>query len=108
MEIWDCKLETPALMEKAGVNFVITEDSATGTKYLPMHIGLCIARGLSEKIAYESITIRAAKLLGLDKRIGSIEVGKDADLAIFNGMPFCNLTLCEKTIIEGIVYENLQ
>ncbi|MCL2006796.1 MAG: amidohydrolase [Treponema sp.] len=107
MEIWDCKLETPGIMEKAGVNFVLTEDTASSTKYLPMHIGLCIARGLSEEMAYESVTIRPAKLLGLDKRIGSIEVGKDADIAIFNGMPFCNLTLCEKTIIEGVVYENL-
>ena len=68
---------------------------------------MCIARGLSEQIAFEAVTIRAARLLGLDDRIGSIEVGKDADFAIWNGIPFSSMTLCEKTIIDGEVYDNL-
>jgi len=107
MEIWGCKLETPGIMEKAGINFCLTEDTSSGTKYLPMHVGLCIARGLSEEAAFEAVTIRPAKLLGIDRRTGSIEAGKDADIAIFNGFPFSNLTLCETTIIDGEVYENL-
>lgn len=107
MEIWGCKLETPGIMEKAGINFCLTEDTSSGTKYLPMHVGLCIARGLSEETAFEAVTIRPAKLLGIDKITGSIEAGKDADIAIFNGFPFSNLTLCETTIIDGEVYENL-
>jgi imidazolonepropionase-like amidohydrolase len=107
MEIWGCKLETPGILEKAGVNFCLTEDTASGTKYLPIHIGCCIARGLSERTAFESVTIRAAKLLGLEKRVGSLEVGKDADIAIFNGHPFGNMSLCEKTVIDGEVYDNL-
>jgi len=107
MEIWGRKLETPALMEQAGVNFCLTEDTGADTKYLPMHIGLCIARGLSEQAAFEAVTLRPAKLLGLSDRVGSIEAGKDADLAIFSGMPFTSLTLCEKTIIDGVVYDNL-
>ena len=107
MEIWGRKLETPALMEQAGVNFCLTEDTGADTQYLPMHIGLCIARGLSEQAAFEAVTLRPAKLLGLSDRVGSIEVGKDADLAIFSGMPFTSLTLCEKTIIDGVVYDNL-
>ena len=106
MEIWGRKLETPGLMEKAGVNFCLTEDTGSGTKYLPMHVGLCIARGLSETAAFEAVTIRPATLLGLCDRVGTIEVGKDADLAIFDGFPFSNLTLCEKTIIDGEVYSN--
>ena len=52
------------------------------------------------------MTINPAKLLGLADRVGSIEVGKDADLAIWNGNPFSNLSLCEKTVIDGVVYEN--
>ncbi|MDR1705833.1 MAG: amidohydrolase [Clostridiales bacterium] len=107
MEIWHKKLETPAMMEKAGVNFCLTEDGGTNTAYLPMHIGLCIARGLSETAAFEAVTIRPAKLLGLGDRLGSIEAGKDADIAVFNGFPFSNLTLCEKTVIDGVVYDNL-
>jgi imidazolonepropionase-like amidohydrolase len=107
MEIWGRKLETPGLMEKAGINFCLTEDTASGTQYLPTHVGYCIARGLSEKRAFESVTLRAAKLLGLEKRVGSREVGTDADISIFSGHPFSNLSLCEKTIIDGEVYDNL-
>jgi imidazolonepropionase-like amidohydrolase len=107
MEIWGRKLETPGIMEKAGVNFCLTQDTASDTRYLPTYVGFCIARGLSESAAFEAVTIRPARLLGLDHRVGSLEAGKDADVAIFNGFPFSNLTLCEKTIIDGQVYENL-
>ena len=106
MEIWGRKLETPGVLEKAGVTFCLSEDAATATKYLPTHIGYCIARGLSLEAAFESITITPAKILELDDRIGSLEVGKDADIAIWNGNPFCNMTLCENTIIDGEVYDN--
>ena len=108
MEIWGRKLETPGILEEAGLEFAIMEDANTDTKYLPTHIGLCIARGLSEEAAFESVTIKAARVLGLEKRLGSIEVGKDADIAIFDGFPFSNLTLCENTIIDGLVYNNLE
>lgn len=106
MEIWDMKLENPILLEKAGVNFCLTEDGASAIKYLPMHIGLCIARGLSEEMAFRSITINPARLLGLDHRVGSLEPGKDADIAIFDGNPFCNFTQCQLTMIEGQIYHN--
>jgi imidazolonepropionase-like amidohydrolase len=66
-----------------------------------------MARGLSEKSAFESVTIRPAKLLGLEGRVGSLETGKDADIAIFSGHPFSNMTLCETTIIDGEIYNNL-
>jgi imidazolonepropionase-like amidohydrolase len=106
MEIWGCKLETPGLLEDAGINFCLTEDSSSDIKYLPTHIGLCIARGLSKQAAFEAVTIRAAKLLGVDDRLGSLEVGKDADVSIFTDFPFSNLALCETTIIDGVVYQN--
>jgi imidazolonepropionase-like amidohydrolase len=106
MEIWDLKLENPAIMEKAGVNFCLTEDGASAIKYLPMHIGLCMSRGLSEEMAFRSVTINPAKLLGLEHRVGSLEAGKDADVAVFNGHPFSNFTLCQLTMIDGQIYNN--
>ena len=108
MEIWGCRQDTPAKMEEAGINFCLTADDSSATKWLPVHVGIAMKNGLSFEAAMESVTIRPAKLLGLADRMGSIEVGKDADLAIFSGMPFSNLTLCKATMIDGkFEYNNL-
>lgn len=107
MEIWNASLSNPARLEAAGCRrFCLMQDAPSGTKYLPTYIGLAIARGLSFDMALRAVTINAASLLKLEHRVGSIEAGKDADLAIWNGNPFCNLSLCEKTVIDGVVYEN--
>ncbi|MBR0113995.1 MAG: amidohydrolase [Firmicutes bacterium] len=105
-EIWNRRLDMPAMMEEAGINFMLTADSNSDTQYLPIHVGMCMAMGLPEKAAFEAVTIRPAKWLGVADRVGSIEVGKDADLAIFNGHPFNNMTRCQYTIIDGEVYQN--
>ena len=107
-EIWNRRLETPAEMEAEGINFMLTADSDGDTQYLPIHVGLCMAHGLSEQAAFEAVTIRPAKWLGVDDRMGSIEVGKDADLAIFTGHPFSNMSRCQYTIIDGEVYDNFK
>ena len=65
-----------------------------------------MAYGLSEEMAFKSLTINPAKILKLDDRMGSIEVGKDADLAVFDGHPFSNMTRCKATMIEGVFYFN--
>ena len=59
--------------------------------------------GVTEAEALAMITLNPAKQLGLEKRIGSIEVGKDADLAIFNGHPLNAYSRCEMTLIDGEV-----
>jgi len=63
--------------------------------------GIAAANGLSMRDALATITIDAAKILGLDKRIGSIEKGKDADLAMYDGDPFEYTTHCTGTMING-------
>lgn len=107
-EIWGCRQDTPAKMEEVGINFCLTADDASGTKWLPTHVGIAMARGLSFDTAMQALTLRPARLLGIEDRVGSLEVGKDADIALFDGMPFENLTHCVGTLIEGeIAYLNL-
>jgi imidazolonepropionase-like amidohydrolase len=60
--------------------------------------------GASEEVALQMITLNAAKQLGVDKYTGSIDVGKDADIAIFNGHPFAPASRVEMTLIDGRVF----
>ena len=60
-----------------------------------------MAYGLSEEMAFKSLTINPAKILGLDHRMGTLEAGKDADLSIWNGHPFHNMSRCKATMIDG-------
>ena len=60
--------------------------------------------GVPEQDALQMITLNAAKQLGIDKRTGSLEVGKDADLVIWNAHPFSVYSHPETTMIEGVVY----
>ena len=106
MEIWNTTFDNPGILEKAGVNFCLTQDTSSQTNKLPINVGIAIAHGLSHEYALKAITMNPAKVLGLEDRIGSLEAGKDADIAIFNGDPFCNYTLCETTIIDGVVYQH--
>ncbi|MEA4920485.1 MAG: amidohydrolase [Clostridiaceae bacterium] len=106
MEIWNTTFDTPGILEKAGLTFCLTQDTSSFTKMLPVNIGIAIAHGLSHEYALKAVTMNPATVLGLQDRIGSLEAGKDADIAIFNGDPFCNYTLCEKTLIDGVVYNH--
>ena len=106
MEIWNATFDNPGILEKAGVNFCLTQDTSSFTKILPLNIGIAIAHGLSHEYALKAVTINPAKVLGLEDRMGSLEAGKDADIAIFSGDPFCNYTLCRTTIIVGVVYNH--
>ncbi len=104
LETWYTRFETPGMMEKAGINFCLTQDSRSATRFLLNHVGMAIARGLSFEAALRGVTINPAKLLGIEDKVGAIEAGKNADLAIFDGNPFSSLSLCEATMIDGIVY----
>ena len=57
--------------------------------------------GMTEQDALESVTITAAQMLGVADRLGSLEAGKDADIAVFDGHPFCNFTQCQQVYIDG-------
>jgi imidazolonepropionase-like amidohydrolase len=105
LEAFDAIPHNAALMAERGVRVSINSDSDERARRLyqeaakAMHYG-----GASEDEALKMITLNAAWQLGVDKRVGSIEVGKDADLAIFNGHPFAPASRVEMTLIDGRVF----
>lgn len=102
MEAWDAIPHNMAIMADRGVRVSINSDSDERARRLyqeaakAMHYG-----GVSEEEALRMITLNAAYQLGIDDRVGSIDVGKDADLAIFNGHPFAPASRVELTLIDG-------
>lgn len=73
------------------------------TRVVLFEAGMALAYGLDEANARRAITIEAARLLGVDDRVGSLEPGKDADLALYDGDPFEFTTHCVGVIIDGDV-----
>lgn len=100
--------ETPVVLSKAGCHVCITTDSpVVCQEYLPLCAGFAVKAGMDSFEALKAITIYAAEHIGIEDRVGSIEVGKDADLVICDGSPFEISTKIEKVLIYGkIVAEN--
>lgn len=107
MEIKDVTLANPGILAREGVKVCIQMDASSGTQWLPVVTGLAVREGMPEDEAMKSITINPAEVLGIEDRVGSLEVGKDADVAVFNGNPLHNLTKCELTLIDGKVVHEL-
>lgn len=107
MELIDVSLHNPAILNKAGVKIAIQCDAESNTRWLPIHAGIAVREGLPEEEALKAITLNAAEIMGAGGRIGSLEPGKDADIAIFNGNPFSTFTKCEKVMINGrLIFSN--
>ena len=98
---------TAAKLIRAGVKGAITTDHpVVQIQYLPLCAGLAVREGLGLEDALRAITINAAQIIGVADRVGSLEVGKDADIAIFDGNPLQTLTQTLFTIIGGeVVYQ---
>lgn len=98
-------LEAAGILARAGVKVaVMTDLPATHLWYLPIAVGMCVGAGLPEEEGFRTITRNAAEILGLQDRIGSLEPGKDGDVAIFNGNPIRDLWChCTATVVDGIV-----
>ena len=93
------------LMHEAGVNIVINSDSADEGRYLYLNAGKILKyNDLPEVELLKMITLNPAKSLELEERIGSIEVGKDGDIAVFDKHPLDSTTKVVMTIIEGETY----
>ena len=98
--------ETAARLAEAGIPFAIQtgfEDYVPKTRVLLWEAAIAAANGLGREPALEAVTLGAARILGVDGRVGSIEVGKDADLVLFDGDPFEYTTHVCGVIIESEV-----
>jgi imidazolonepropionase-like amidohydrolase len=105
IEAFDAIPYAAALLNEAGATVCIKSDSNELVRHLYQEAAKLIKYGgMSEEDALKTITLNPAKQLGIDGRTGSIEVGKDADLAIFNGHPLNGFARCEMTLVEGEVY----
>src|SRR5436853_5534224 len=109
LEAYDAIPYNAALMAARGVNMSVNSDSDERARrlYLEAAKGMKYG-GMSEEAALRMVTLNPAIQLGIDKRTGSIDVGKDADLVIFSQHPFSVYTVPETTIIEGEIYFDRQ
>lgn len=107
IELRELTFETAAVLAKAGVKIALmTDHPVIPVHYLPLCAALAVKAGLDEDTALKAITINPAKILGIDDRVGSIEVGKDADIVVFNKHPFDVQSKAMYVLIDGkIVYE---
>jgi imidazolonepropionase-like amidohydrolase len=106
IELKEMSFRTPGILAKAGVKVALmTDHPVIPVQYLPICAVLAVKEGMAEEDALRAITINAAEIIGLDHRLGSIEVGKDGDLVIYNGHPFNYLSRVEKVFVNGrLVY----
>ncbi len=108
-EVNDAIPYNAAIMHSQGVTVAINSDDAEMIRRLNQEAGKTVKYGgMTELEAWNMVTINPAKLLHLDDRTGSIKVGKDADLVLWNGHPMSVYTKAEKTIIDGATYFDLE
>lgn len=103
-ETENLSMETASKLIAAGIPVALQsgyEDYVPKTRIVLFEAAIAAANGLSFEQALGTITIEAAKILGISDRVGSIEPGKDADLALFDGDPFEYTTHCTGVIING-------
>jgi imidazolonepropionase-like amidohydrolase len=105
MEVYDAIPYNAALMTRRGVLVSINSDDAEEATHLNQEAAKSMKYGgLSHDEALQLVTLNPAMQLGIDQRVGSIDVGKDADLVIYNRDPLSAYAVVQKTIIDGRVY----
>ena len=98
-----------ALMHNQGLVVAFNSDDAEMSRRLNQEAAKAVKYGnVPEVEAWKFVTLNPAKLLHIDDKVGSIKVGKDADLVLWNNNPLSIYAKAEKTLIEGVVYYDLQ
>ena len=108
MEAWDAIPGNGPLMRSQGVVVSYNSDNDQLASRLNWEAAKAIKYGLSEEEAFDFVTINPAKQLKIDKWVGSLEPGKDADFVIWNGDPLSTYSKCEQTWVDGKKYFDIQ
>lgn len=109
-ELENLSMETASKLKAAGILVAMQSGYETyvpKTRVVLYEAGVAAANGLSFRDALASVTIDAAKILGLETRIGSLDKNKDGDIAMYDGDPFEYTTHCTGTIINGQIVSDV-
>ncbi len=109
-EARNLSLETASKLQAAGIPFALQsgfESYVPKTRIVLFEAAVAAANGLSFRDALGSITLGAARILGVADRVGSLEPGKDADLALYDGDPFEYTTHCVGVVVNGVVTDSV-
>jgi len=109
-ETENLSLETASKLKAAGILVAMQsgfESYVPKTRVVLFEAAITAANGLSQRDALATITIDAAKILGIDARVGSLAAGKDGDIAMYDGDPFEYTSHCTGTIINGQVVSDV-
>jgi imidazolonepropionase-like amidohydrolase len=105
IEAYDAIPHNAALMTENGINVSVNSDSPNTIRFFDIEAAKCIKwGGMDEVEALKLVTLNPAMQLLIDDRVGSLEVGKDGDVALFNGHPLNSFSRCVMTLIDGEVY----
>ena len=100
-ELKDMTPKNPGLMSKAGVKVAIQTDEMSAVKYLNINAALAVREGMPEEEALKAITLYPAEIIGVAERVGSLEVGKDADIVVWSGHPFDYRSVVDLVLVDG-------
>lgn len=108
-EVNDAIPYNAAILHNVGITVAINSDDAEMSRRLNQEAAKTIKYGgMSEEEAWKFVTINPAKLLHIDDKVGSIKVGKDADVVLWNSHPMSIYSKAEKTIINGVIYFDIE
>ena len=97
------------IMHKEGIVVAYNSDDAEMSRRLNQEAAKAVKYGnITEEEAWKFVTLNPAKLLHIDDKVGSIKIGKDADVVLWNNNPLSIYAKAEKTLIEGVVYYDAQ
>jgi len=108
IEAWDAIPGNGPLMHSQGVIVAYKSDNDQLASRLNWEAAKAVKYGLSEEEAFKFVTINPAKHMKIDKWVGSLEVGKDADFVLWNGNPLSTYSRCEQTWVDGKKYFDIQ